>query len=70
MDFPIHIDTISVGLSIVYLKGPQVDFSKFLTPVFGGKQTVKTLMNGVSSIQTVNKYAKTTQPDLSATFSH
>ena len=27
MDFPIHIDTISMGLSIVYFKGSQVEFS-------------------------------------------
>ena len=27
-DFPIHIDTISMGLSIVYFKGSQVKFSK------------------------------------------
>ena len=26
MDFPIDIDTISMGLPIVYLKGSQVDF--------------------------------------------
>ena len=25
MDFPIHIDTISMGLSIVYFKGSQVE---------------------------------------------
>ena len=28
MDFPIHIDTISMEPSIVYIKGLQVDFSK------------------------------------------
>ena len=28
MDFPIHIDTINMGLPIVYLKGSQVEFSK------------------------------------------
>ena len=28
LDFPIHIDTISMGLPIVYFKGSQVDFSK------------------------------------------
>ena len=28
MDFPIHIDTISMGLPIVYFKGSQVEFSK------------------------------------------
>ena len=28
MDFPIHIDTISMGLSIVHFKGSQVEFSK------------------------------------------
>ena len=27
MDFPIHIDTISMGLPIVYFKGSQVEFS-------------------------------------------
>ena len=27
MDFPIHIDTISIGLPIVYFKGSLVDFS-------------------------------------------
>ena len=27
-DFHIHIDTISMGLPIVYFKGPQVQFSK------------------------------------------
>ena len=27
MDFPIHIDTISMGLPIVSLKGSQVEFS-------------------------------------------
>ena len=26
MDFPIDIDTISMGLPIVYFKGSQVDF--------------------------------------------
>ena len=25
MDFPIHIDTISMGLPIIYFKGSQVD---------------------------------------------
>ena len=29
MDFPIHVDTISMDLSILYLKGSQVEFSKF-----------------------------------------
>ena len=29
MDFPIHIDTISMGLPIVYFKGSRVDVSKF-----------------------------------------
>ena len=29
MDFPIHIDTISMGLPIVRFKGSQVEFSKF-----------------------------------------
>ena len=28
MDFPINIDTISMGQPIVYFKGSQVDFSK------------------------------------------
>ena len=28
IDFPIHIDKISMGLTIVYLKGSQVEFSK------------------------------------------
>ena len=28
MDFPIHIDTISMGMSIVYFKGSLVEFSK------------------------------------------
>ena len=28
MDFPIHIDTISIGLPIVYFKRSQVEFSK------------------------------------------
>ena len=30
MDFPIHIDTISMGLINVYFKGLKVDFSKLL----------------------------------------
>ena len=29
MGFPIHIDTISMGLPILYFKGLQVDFSKY-----------------------------------------
>ena len=29
MDFPIHIDTISMGLPIVQFKGSHVEFSKF-----------------------------------------
>ena len=33
MDFPIHIDTISIGLSIVYFKGSQVEFSPSLKVV-------------------------------------
>ena len=28
MDFPIPIDTISIGLTIVFFQGSQVDFSK------------------------------------------
>ena len=28
MDFPIHIDTISMGMHIVYFKGSLVEFSK------------------------------------------
>ena len=28
MDFPIHVDTMSMGLSIVYFKGSQLKFSK------------------------------------------
>ena len=28
MDFPIHIDTISMGLPIVHLKGSEVEFSQ------------------------------------------
>ena len=28
MDFPIHIDIISMGLPIVYFKGSQVEVSK------------------------------------------
>ena len=28
MDFPIHIDAISMGLPIMYFKGSQVEFSK------------------------------------------
>ena len=28
MDFPIHIDTISMGLPIVYFKGSHIEFSK------------------------------------------
>ena len=28
MDFPIHIDTIGMGLPIVYLKGSQVELFK------------------------------------------
>ena len=30
MDFPIHIDTISMGVPIIYFKGSQVDFSKIM----------------------------------------
>ena len=30
MDFPIPIDTLSMGLPIVYFKGSQVEFSKLL----------------------------------------
>ena len=32
MDFPIHIDTISMGLFIVYFKSSQVKFSKAPVP--------------------------------------
>ena len=28
MDFPIHIDAISMGWPILYFKGPQVEVSK------------------------------------------
>ena len=28
VDYPIHIDTVNIGMSIVQLKGPQVEFSK------------------------------------------
>ena len=28
MDYPMHNDTMSMGLPIVYFKGPQVEFSK------------------------------------------
>ena len=28
MDFPIHVDTVSMGLPIMFLKGSQVEFSK------------------------------------------
>ena len=28
MDFPIHIDTLGMGLPILYFKGSQVDVSK------------------------------------------
>ena len=31
MDFPMHIDTISMGLLIVYLEGLQVEFYKELS---------------------------------------
>ena len=30
MDFPIHIDTISIGLPILYLEGSQIVVSKLL----------------------------------------
>ena len=29
MDFPIHIDTISMGLQIVYFKGSQVEYLNY-----------------------------------------
>ena len=29
MDFPIHIDTISMDLSILYFKGPKVEVFEF-----------------------------------------
>ena len=29
MDFPIHVDTISMGLPIRHFKGSKVEFSKF-----------------------------------------
>ena len=28
MDFPIHMDTITMGLPILHFKGSQVEFSK------------------------------------------
>ena len=45
-DFPMHIDIVNIGLPIVYFKGPQVDFSKFLSLkiVFLSLQTVHTLL--------------------------
>ena len=52
MDFPIHIDEISIGLPIVYFKGSQIEleFSKscFCDPegCFDLKQMVQTLMKG------------------------
>ena len=33
MDFPTHIDTISIRLPILYFKGSQIEFSKFLKVV-------------------------------------
>ena len=33
MDFPIHMDTISMGLPIVYFKGSQVEFSEICISV-------------------------------------
>ena len=29
MEFPIHIDTVSMGLPILYFKGSQVDFLNY-----------------------------------------
>ena len=36
MDFHIHIDTISMGLPIVYLRGSPVEFSKLCVSVTKG----------------------------------
>ena len=57
MDFPIHIDTISMGLPILYFKVSQVEFSKLLRImlhfiwVFTACQRTRL---GDSSIQRVN----------------
>ena len=71
MNFPIHSDTKSMGLSIVYFKGSQVNFSKY--DVFLSLKVVLILANsadpdfiwvftvcqhtfqGVSSIQRVER---------------
>ena len=48
IEFPIHIDTISMGLPIVYFKGSQVEFSKLLsTCVFLSLKVVLILTNSV-----------------------
>ena len=45
MDFPIHIDTIIMGLSIVYFKGSQVDFLNYQVHVFQFGKVVLILAN-------------------------
>ena len=47
MDFPIHIDTISMGLPIVYFKGSQVEFSKLQYDVFLSLKIVLIIANSV-----------------------
>ena len=64
MDFPIHIDAISMGLTILYFKGSQIEFLKKYD-VFLPLEVVLNLANrvftlcqstllGVSSIRRVN----------------
>ena len=45
MDFSIHIDTLGMGLSIVYIKGSQVEFSNVC--VFRSLKVVIILANRV-----------------------
>ena len=49
MDLPIHIDTISMGLPIVYFKGAQVEFSKLRCTCFSVPEGCLNLANSADS---------------------
>ena len=49
MNFPIHIDTTSMELPIVYFKGSQIEFSKLLYDVFLSLKVVLIIANSVDS---------------------
>ena len=55
MDFPIHIDTICMGLPIVYLKGSQVEFLNY--DVFLSLKVILTFANSADQDEMQRKAA-------------